>query len=364
MDCLNSALMIAIQCGVTGIAWGTTGVAKTAFFEALFTALGYDYFKGFIPSMHMPEDLGGIPDIDKKSGTVTMRHMDWLHQYTKPKGMLVLDEVTTAPQPMRPPLLSIMNERRVGNLVFHPSTIIVAIANPPEMAPNSSPLEASMCNRLYHHDWETPFDSWLEGMKNGGNFPLPTGFPIVGDYSTYLPKWTRIIGYLCQRHPAIRETRTIPDGERAFPSLRQWFNLAKCLAGADKVKAGGEVVGQLATGMVGTAASGMLLKYLAARDLYDPADVVDRKVSIDYTGDRVDQLIFLPVGIMETLADDHSAKRMDNAVETLVEMGENGMLDCVGPVLSDLTNTYSKYTVPKKLLTRYGKLVAQIGGNT
>jgi hypothetical protein len=219
-----------------------------------------------------------------------------------------------------------------------------------------------MCNRLYHHDWETPFDSWLEGMKNGGNFPLPSGFPIVGDYSTYLPKWTRIIGYLCQRHPAIRETRTIPDGERAFPSLRQWFNLAKCLAGADKVKAGGEVVGQLATGMVGTAASGMLLKYLAARDLYDPAEVVDRKVSIDFTGDRVDQLIFLPVGIMETLADDHSAKRMDNAVETLVEMGENGMLDCVGPVLSDLTNTYSDYRVPKKLLTRYGKLVAQIGG--
>jgi hypothetical protein len=38
------------------------------------------------------------------------------------------------------------------------------------------------------------------------------------------------------------------------------------------------------------------------------------------------------------------------------------LLDCVGPVLADLTNRYSAYRVPKKLLTRYGKLVAQIGG--
>ena len=362
MDCLNAALIIAIQCGVTGIAWGTTGVAKTAWFEALFKALGYDYLKVFIPSMHMPEDIGGIPDIDKKTGTVTMRYMDWLHRFTQPKGMLVFDEATTAPQPMRPPMLSIMNERRVGALTFHPTTIVVAIANPPEMAPNSSPLEASLLNRLYHHDWVTPFDSWLEGMRNGGNFPIPTNFPIVGDYAVYLPKWTRLIGGLCQKHPALRETKAIPDGERSFPSLRQWFNLARCLAGADKVKADGEVINLLATGMVGSNAAGMLLKYLAARDLYDAADVVDGKVKVDYTGDRVDQLIYLPVSILETLSDDHASKRIDGAVEVLIDMGENGMVDCAAPVLSEITNTYSDYRVPKKLLSRYGKLVAQIGG--
>jgi hypothetical protein len=89
--------------------------------------------------------------------------------------------------------------------------------------------------------------------------------------------------------------------------------------------------------------------------------VVDRKASIDYS-DRIDQLYFLPVGILETLSDDHASKRLDNGVETLIEMGEHGLLDCVGPVLNDLTNTYSDYRVPKKLLARYGKLVAQIGG--
>jgi hypothetical protein len=362
MACLNASLMIAIQCGVTGIAWGTTGVAKTAWFEALFRALGYDYFHCFIPSMHMPEDIGGVPDIDKDTGVVTMRHVDWLHRFTKPKGMLILDEATTAPQPMRPPMLSIANERRVGSLVFHPTTIIAMIANPPEMAPNSSPLEASLCNRLYHHEWELPFDTWMEGMMNGGNFPAPSGLPIVGDYSSYLPKWTRRVAYLLKRQPALRETRVIPENERAFPSLRQWYNLARCLAGADKVKAGGEVMSELATGLVGSAGAGQLMQSIAAKDLYNPAEVVDRKVTIDYSGDRVDQLIFLPVGILETLAEDHGSKRLDNGVEVLIEMGENGLLDCVGPVLNELTNTYSEYRVPKKLLARYGKLAAQIGG--
>ena len=128
------------------------------------------------------------------------------------------------------------------------------------------------------------------------------------------------------------------------------------------MKASGDVFNQIATGMVGSAGAGQLMQSIAAKDLYDPAEVVDKTVTIYYTGDRVDQLVFLPCGILETLADDHSSKRLENAVDVLVEMGENGLLDCVGPVLNDLTNTYADYRVPKKLLSRYGKLVAQIGG--
>lgn len=360
MDCVNAALMIVIQCHVAGIAWGGTGCAKSAFLEALAHALGYKFFC-FIPSQHMPEDIGGIPDIDKKAGLARMVPMQWIKALTEPNWFLFIDEVTTAPQPMRPPILSVLNEGRIGDLTFHRSTIRVAAANPPELAPNSSPLEASMLNRLYHHEWEVPFDTWLAGMMNGGVFSTPGGMPVVGDYSSYLPKWTRRVGYLLQRQPALRECRVIPEDEKAFPSLRQWFNLSKCLAGADKVNASGDVINQIATGMVGSAGAGQLMQSIAAKDLYNAAEVVDKTTSIDYSS-RIDQLYYLPVGIMETLADDHATTRLDNGVEVLIEMGEHGLLDCVGPVLHDLTNTYSDYRVPKKLLSRYGKLVAQIGG--
>jgi len=361
MDCLNAALYIVIQCGTAGIAWGGTGECKTAFLSALIRALGKKPFV-FIPSQHMPEDVGGMPHIDAKKLVARMVHLEWLVNLVQEGFGIIFDELTTAPQAMRPALLSLLNEGRVGDLVLHPTTIRVAAANPPELAPNSSPLEPSMLNRLYHHEWEVPFDSWMAGMMNGGQFSLPNNFPIVGDYSAYVPKWTRRIAYLLQRQPALRTCRRIPDDEKAFPSLRQWHNLAHCLAGADKVKAGGDVINQIATGMVGSAGAGQLMQSIAAKDLYDPAEVVDKTVAIDFSGDRVDQLVFLPVGIMETLESDHSDKRLDNAFDVLVEMGENGLLDCVGPVLADLTNTYKEYRVPKKLLSRYGKLVAQIGG--
>ena len=361
MDCLNAALYIVIQCGVPGIAWGGTGECKTAFLEALIRAMGKKPFV-FIPSQHMPEDVGGMPDIDKKSGIARMVHLEWLVRMVQEGWGIIFDELTTAPQSMRPALLSLMNEGRVGDLVLHPTTIRVAAANPPELAPNSSPLEPSMLNRMYHHDWVLPFDSWMAGMMNGGVFTLPTNFPIVGDTTAYVPKWTRRVAYLLQRQPALRGCKRIPDDEKAFPSLLQWHKLALCLAGADKVKASGEVINEIATGMVGSAGAGQLMQSIAAKDLYDPAEIVDGTATIDYDGDRVDQLVFLPVGIMETLEDDHSGKRLDSAFTVLDEMGENGLLDCVGPVLSDLTNTYADYRVPKKLLSRYGKLVSQIGG--
>lgn len=361
MDCLNAALMIAIQCGVAGIAWGTTGVAKSALLKALADALGYKFFC-FIPSQHMPEDIGGIPDIERKSGVARMIPMQWIKALTEPGWFLMIDELTTAPQAMRPPILSVLNEGCIGDLHFHPSTIRVAAANPPEMAPNSSPLEPSMLNRLYHHEWQSPFDTWYKGMLNGGKFEVPSNFPIVGDYSAYLPKWTGLIGRLCYRHPAIRECRTIPENERAFASYRQWFNLAKCLAGADKVKAGGEAVNELATGMVGSNNATQLMRWLAAADLYDAAAVVDGTVKVEYGEDRIDQLIYLPVGILETLRDDHSDKRMDRAGEVLIEMGENGMVDSIMPVLGEISTTYPDYRMPKKLLARYGSLIKQIGG--
>ena len=361
MDCVNLALYIVIQCGVSGLAWGTTGVGKSACMKALAEALGYKFFC-FIPSQHMPEDIGGLPHINVKQKIAEMVPMAWIRALTEPNWLLMLDEATTAPQAMKPALLTALNERKIGDLEFHPSTIIVGAANPPEMAPNGAPLEASMLNRLYHHQWEFPFDQWYNGMIAGGNFKACDDLPVVGDFSAYIPKWTAIIGRLLYKHPEIRETTVIPEGELAFPSPRQWYNLARCLAGCEKVGAKGGVQHEIAKGMVGDSAAGILMRYIAARDLYDPAEVVDGKVVVDFANDRFDQLVYLPIGIMETLADDPSKSRIYSGVSVLIDMAENGMLDSVGPVLAEITTTYPDYRMPKRMTDRFAKIAKQIAG--
>lgn len=357
---INAAYYIASQCGTSCVGWATTGVGKSALIEAMAHALGYKFFC-FIPSQHMPEDIGGIPFHNQERGVAQMIAMEWLQELTQPNCMLFIDELTTAPQQMRPPLLSVLNERRVGNLTFHPSTIVCAAANPPELAPNSSPLEPSMLNRCYHHEWETPFDTWLVGMMNGGVFPAPSGLPVVGDYTSYLPKWTRLIGSLCKAQPTLRETTTIPENEMAFPSLRSWFRLAHCLAGADKVGAGGDVMAELGGGLVGKAATSQLMTYIASLDLHDPDAVLDGKESVKYEQDRIDQLVYLPVAMLNALRSNSAGKRIDKACEVMIEMGENDMLDVVMSPLAEISELFPAYKIPRSLAARYGNLIKQIG---
>ena len=360
MSGYNDALWIACQTGQTAVAHATTGVAKNGCMEEFASCIDYHYHC-FIPSLHLPEDLGGCTDIDRDNKESVVFPMNWIKQLQKPNQLLHIDEINTAPMTMMPPLLSIMNERRVGDVVFHPSTIIICAMNPPEMAPNSAPLSASINNRLYHHTWEFPMEDWIHGMtKNGGKFERRTDYPVVGDYSAYVPKWTALIGNLIKRNRGMCVTTTIPEDEFAFPSPRSLYRLAHCLAAADKVKADGHIFEQLSTGIVGKNVSTQVMQWIASMDLYDANDVISGKVKVDYSGDRVDQLCYLPVGILDALKDDHAKKRLDSATQVLIEMGENGLLDSVMPVLGSLSKTYPKYNVPKQLATRYGNIIAQL----
>jgi hypothetical protein len=359
--CENAAFYIAAQCLMTPIAWATTGVAKNALFEAFCKAIGYTYHL-FIPSIHLPEDIGGCTDIDRVRKVSEVYPMDWIKVFEKPKQCLHIDEINTAGPTMMPPLLSITNERRVGDIVFHPSTIILCAANPPEMAPNSAPLAGSMQNRLYHHDWKFPLNQWIDGMKNGGVFPTPTDFPIVGDYSSYLPKWTGALGNFAKRNRNAVVTHTLPEDEKAFCSPRMLFKLAHCLAGADKVKAEGGVIEQLCVGTVGKNVGAQIVKFIAAMDLYDADDVIDGKASVSYTDDRVDSLIYLPSAILDALRPEgcHGKDRLDKAVTVLLDMSENGLLDAVMPVLGELSSTYKSWNPPKNLKARYGQVMMEL----
>lgn len=357
---LNAAYYIAAQCGASPVAWGVSGVGKSAMIQAMAEWLGYKFIC-FIPSQHMPEDIGGIPFHNKERGVAEMVAMEWIQELTQPNVCLFIDELTTAPSQMRPPLLTVLNERRVGKLSFHPSTIVCSAANPPEFAPNSSPLEASMLNRCYHHQWVTPFDSWFAGMMNGGEFSMPTDFPVVGDYSMHLPKWSRLIGSLVKAQPNLRETKALPEGEMGFPSLRSWHRLAHCLAGADKVGADGDVMAELGSGLVGSTGSSQLMTYVASMDLYDPDAVVDGRESVDYAEDRIDQLVFLPVAMINALRTNSSDRRIDKACEVMVSMGEHNMLDLVMAPLAEVAELFPNYKIPRSLAARYGNLIKQIG---
>jgi hypothetical protein len=361
LTCLNISYFIALQCGVASIAWGGPGEGKNAMLEAVAKALGMKFYC-FIPSQHAPEDLGGLPHANLSRKLVEMLPMEFILALTEPNWFFMLDELTTTASAMKAVLLSALNEGKIGSLTFHPTTIRAGAANPPEFAPNGSPLEPALLNRCYHHKWALPFDSWYAGMQKGGQFEAPSNIPIVGDFSAYVPKWTVLISNLLKAQPSLRKEMKLAEDAFGYCSLRSWHNLSVCLAGADKVGAEDDVKMELATGMVGEGGATELSRYVDALELYDPDEALDGKVVIDMTGDRGDVLSCLPPALLSAAAQNPTDKRLNKLSEILVTMAENDLAELSVPSLAQITELFPNYEIPMSLLTRYSRIVSQLEG--
>jgi len=104
------------------------------------------------------------------------------------------------------------------------------------------------------------------------------------------------------------------------------------------------------------------MTYVATLDLHDPDAVLDGKEKVEFSEERVDQLVFLPVAMLNALRADSNKSRVDKACEVMVEMGEHDMLDVVMAPLSEVSEMFPEYRIPKSLAVRYGNLIKQIGG--
>lgn len=223
----------------------------------------------FIPSQHAPEDIGGIPYHDTTTGFCRMVPMEWMHDLLLAKRWLFVDELTSGPDADASAVALVLQRAACGESSLPSHHDRLGRGESSELAPNGSPLEPSICNRLYHHDWVFPSGLWHEGLRNGGNFPVPAEFPVVGDFSFLLPKWGGLISGLVRNKPTLANTEKVHEGTLAFPTPRSWWNLAKCLAAAESVGLLDECRAELGAGLVGTGASAELMARVDAIAMHD-----------------------------------------------------------------------------------------------
>jgi hypothetical protein len=117
-------------------------------------------------------------------------------------------------------------------------------------------------------------------------------------------------------------------------------------------------------GWVGPRAAADFCTYLAARDLYDVDEVLDGTAKVKADKSRVDSLIHLPWCISEaiksrakngSLNDSH----VTNGVATMLELGENDLLDCVVGPMNAVANAAPDWDWPDDLSDRWGSLIEQ-----
>src|ERR671928_2202882 len=165
-----AALAIAVAARVPVLLWGAPGTGKTSVVRAMADALGWPC-ETVIAAIREPSDFAGLPVVTE--GDVRMAPPRWAQRLAAAgRGLLFLDEISTAPPAVQAALLRVVLERVVGDLELPEDVVVVAAPNPPEQAADGWDLSAPLANRFCHLDWEVDARRFAEGIAGG--FPAPS----------------------------------------------------------------------------------------------------------------------------------------------------------------------------------------------
>ncbi|UBU16459.1 AAA family ATPase [Nonomuraea gerenzanensis] len=218
------ALSVAVAANLPVLLWGAPGTGKTSAVLALGERLGLPV-EVVVGSIREPSDFAGLPML--REGKTWFAPPRWAERLAAAgRGILFLDELTTAPPAVQAAMLRVVLERVVGDLALPAQVRIVAAANPPEQAADGWELSAPLANRLVHLDWRVSAESVAEGFIGGFSAPAG-GFGEVDGACTGRAR--ALVGAFLRVRPEL--VLVVPEGGgRGWPSPRTWELAATALA--------------------------------------------------------------------------------------------------------------------------------------
>ncbi|MFG2968234.1 MULTISPECIES: AAA family ATPase [unclassified Streptomyces] len=272
-DIQLEALTLAVAADLPVLLWGEPGIGKTAALTQLSETLQLP-LTTVIASVHEPSDFSGLPVVgdDPAVQGVPMAPPDWAIRLVKAgRGLLFLDELSTAPPAVQAALLRLVLERRVGALRLPPGVRIVAAANPRSSAADGWELSPPLANRFVHLQWAHDHEVVVRGL--GGTWPRavlprldPERLPAAVDFAR-----RAVCGLLATRPTLVHR---LPSGEvrrgGAWPSPRSWDMTLRLVAFAHAAGSSRDVLSLLVRGTVGDGPGLELLASVDRLELPDP----------------------------------------------------------------------------------------------
>ncbi|MET7833822.1 AAA family ATPase [Micromonospora sediminicola] len=271
------ALTLAVAADLPVLLWGAPGIGKTAALTQLAAALDLP-LTTVIASVHEPSDFAGLPVVGDDPATqgVPMAPPDWAVRLVRAgRGLLFLDELSTAPPAVQAALLRLVLERRVGSLRLPPEVRIVAAANPRSAAADGWELSPPLANRFVHLQWSHDHEVVVRGL--GGTWPRATMPRLDPARLTDAVGYARraVCGLLSARPTLVHRLPTSEAGRGgAWPSPRSWEMALRLIAFAEAAGTSRDVLSTLVRGAVGDGPGLELLASLDRMDLPDPEDLL------------------------------------------------------------------------------------------
>ncbi|MGW6726627.1 AAA family ATPase [Nocardia sp. NPDC055029] len=272
-DTRLEALTLAVAADLPVLLWGEPGIGKTAALTQLADSLDLP-LTTVIASVHEPSDFSGLPIIgdDPAAHGVPMAPPDWAVRLARTgRGLLFLDELSTAPPAVQAALLRVVLERRIGALQLPPGVRIVAAANPRSSAADGWELSPPLANRFVHLQWTHDHDVVVRGL--GGTWPRATLPRLAPEKLPEAVAFARraVCGLLAARPKLVHQmptTETRRGG--AWASPRSWEMTLRLIAFATAADASRDVLSILVRGTVGDGPGFELLTSIDRMDLPDP----------------------------------------------------------------------------------------------
>ena len=330
-DIQLEALTLAVAADLPVLLWGEPGIGKTAALTQLATALDLP-LTTVIASVHEPSDFSGLPIVgdDPAEQGVPMAPPDWAVRLVRAgRGLLFLDELSTAPPAVPAALLRLVLERRIGALRLPPGVRIVAAANPRSSAADGWELSPPLANRFVHLQWTHDTDVVVRGL--GGVWPRatlprldPEKLPEAVDFAR------RAVCGLLGARPAL--AHRLPSGEMRrggpWPSPRSWEMTLHLIAFATAAGSSRDVLSLLVRGTVGDGPGLELLASLDRMDLPDPETLLADPAAAELP-ERGDLRQAALDGVVAAVRNRPERARWDAAWALLVKALETGPPDVV-----------------------------------
>jgi MoxR-like ATPase len=267
------ALALAVAADLPVLLWGEPGIGKTAAMTQLAASLDLP-LTTVIASVHEPTDFSGLPIVgdDPTVQGVPMAPPQWAVELVRAgRGLLFLDELSTATPAVQAALLRVVLERKVGVLKLPPGVRIVAAANPRASAADGWELSAPLANRFVHLYWVHDREVVVRGL--GGIWPRAELPALVPERLPEAVAYARraVCGFLEARPTLIHR---LPSTETrrgaAWPSPRSWEAALTLLAFGTAADVSRDVLALLVRGAVGDGPGLELLAHLDRMELPDP----------------------------------------------------------------------------------------------
>ncbi|MER5763062.1 MoxR family ATPase [Streptomyces sp. NPDC002082] len=330
-DIQLEALTLAVAADLPVLLWGEPGIGKTAALTQLAASLDLP-LTTVIASVHEPSDFSGLPIVgdDPAEQGVPMAPPDWAVRLVRAgRGLLFLDELSTAPPAVQAALLRLVLERRIGALRLPPEVRIVAAANPRSSAADGWELSPPLANRFVHLQWTHDQEVVVRGL--GGTWPRatlprldPERLPEAVDFAR-----RAVCGLLAARPTLVHR---LPSGETRrggpWPSPRSWEMTLCLLAFATAAGSSREVLSLLVRGTVGDGPGLELLASLDRMDLPDPESLLADPAGA-VLPERGDLRQAVLDGVVEAVRGRPEKSRWDAAWALLARALETGAPDLV-----------------------------------